>query len=236
MTLLTVAQRVADEVGLPRPSAVATGTDQLSRQMFALANAVLEELGEINWPVLEIPYQFNTVAGQSQYALPNDFDREVSDTAYLSTLYYELRGSLTPAEWHRRRSGLPSYTGRYRYRTFGNPLKINITPVPQTVETVTLEYVTTNYAKDTNGVAIPLYSADNDVSLMPEELVRMGLKWRIKHAKGLDYSEDYNKYERTRKTLFAQQLNLGSVPVAQRTLADTPELGGGYVPEVGYGD
>lgn len=235
MSLLSIAKRVTDEVGLPTPSAVATGTDQLARQLFALANATLEELGRMNWPCLQPSYEFTTVINQESYPVPPDFKRFVTDTAWLSTLYYQMRGSLTAAEWTQRRNGLPSLAGRYRFRAFGDPFQISITPVPQLVETVVMEYVTTYLAKDVDGIPLPLYESDSDVARVPEELVRMGLKWRIKHAKGLDYSEDYNKYEENKAILLAQQLNLGSVAVAYRWNAETPELGDGYVPEQGYG-
>jgi hypothetical protein len=235
VALLTSATRVADEVGLTRPTALAASSDQLARQMFALANATLEELSEKDWPILVERYEFNTVVDQAEYSLPADFKRQIADTAYLASAYYEMRGSLTPAEWERRRSGLPSYIGRYRYRVFGNPLQLHMTPAPQTVESVVLEYISNKLATDVNGAPVELYTSDTDVSVVPEELVRMGLKWRIKHAKGLDYSEDYNRYDSACKTRMAHELNLGAMPVAQRSYADTPELGDGYVPETGFG-
>lgn len=236
MTLLTIAQRVADEVGLPRPLAVAASTDQLARQMFALANATLEELGRKNWPELVLTYSFPTVVNQEAYDAPVDYARFVTDTAFVTTMYYFLRGSLSANEWQRRLNGLPSTAGRYRYRVFSSPRKIHFVPAPQTVESITIEYVSASLAVDADNVRIPLYTTDTDTSVVPEELVRMGLKWRIKHAKGLDYSEDFNAYESAVSLLFAQSLNLGSTPVAQRYLyGDAEELGAFYVPETGFG-
>jgi hypothetical protein len=236
MTLLTIAQRVADEVGLPRPAGVAGSTDQLARQMFALANTTLEELGKRNWPELVETFTFPTVVNQAAYSGPTDYARFATDAAFVTSMYYSLRGSLSANEWQRRLNGLPSIAGRYRYRVFGSPPQINIVPAPQKVESVTFEYLSSNLAVNASNVPIPLYSVDTDTSIMPEELVRKGLKWRIKHAKGLDYSEDYNAYERDAAQLFAQKLNLGSTPVAQRYLyGDLEELGAFYVPETGFG-
>jgi len=234
MTLLSIAQRVADEVGLPRPAALAGSTDQLARQMFALANATLEQLGKMNWPELDSTYSFPTVVEQVAYAVPADYDRFVTDTAFIATQYYQARGSLSANEWARRRNGMSSLTGWARYRVFGYPAKIQFVPAPQVVQTVVIEYVSKNLSVGDDGTAKLLFVTDTDTSIVSEELVRMGLKWRIKHAKGLDYSEDFNAYERRTAEVFAQRLNLGSMPVAHRYGGDEG-LASPYIPDTGYG-
>lgn len=75
---------------------------------------------------------------------------------------------------------------------------------------------------------------DDDTSLVPERLVRMGLKWRIKHAKGLDYSEDFNVYENARKTEYSQMLDLDDIPVSVRAVVTTG-LADPTVAENGFG-
>lgn len=235
MSLLSVAQDVTDEIGLTRPTAIVSGTDQLARQILAISKVVLDELSNMDWPILQVPYQFSTVVSQSQYSLPSDFDRETVDTAFLASQYYSLRGSLTPGDWQRQRNSLPSQIGRYKFRVFGLPLKLNFSPTPLTVETVVLEYHTTYKVKQSDGTYKTTYFDDTDVSLVPEELVKKGLKWRLKRAKGLDYSEEFNEYEVARAQRLAQQLAIGSQAVAQRNLLDTPEISGGFVPENGFG-
>lgn len=234
MSLLTVAQRVADEVGLPRPAAVAASTDQLARQMFSLANTTLEELGKMNWPELDALHTFNTVVAQESYPAPDDYARYATDAGFIASQYYQMRGSLTANEWRRRANGFPSSAGRYRYRMFGYPLRMHVVPVPQTVENIAIEYISRNLVIGQDLTRKTRYVLDTDSSVMPEELVRKGLKWRIKHAKGLDYSEDFNSYETSKAELLAQRLNLGSIPVATRWLGDDG-LVGPYIPDTGYG-
>lgn len=236
MTLATIVRRVADEVGLPRPNAVASSTDQLPRQMMALANSQLEELAELNWPILQYEHTFDTVVGQDTYDLPDDWARNMGETAYIASQYYQLRGSMSAADWARTKNTLPLPIGRYKYRVTGNPLKIVIVPTPQTVEHIVFEYISNQLVVGSDSTPKPLYTEDNDVSLIPGRLVRMGLKWRIKEAKGFDYAEDFNAFEASRDTLFAQMKDLGAIPVAHRNYADIPEIGDGYVPETGYGN
>lgn len=236
MTLLTVAQRVADAVGLPRPASVAGSTDQLARQMFSLANDTLEELGKMDWPQLDTAYSFNTVVDQTAYALPAGYARFATDTAFITSEYYSLRGSLTPKEWAIRRNGMSQMVGRLRYRVFGYPQMLQFVPAPQTVQNITIEYLSNLLVIGSDDVRRTLYSEDSDMSVVPEELVRKGLKWRIKHAKGLDYSQDFNDYETSCAELYAQTINLPSTPVAYRyPWGNEDELGFPVVPETGYG-
>lgn len=236
MTLLSVAQDVADMIGLTRPTALVSSSDQLARQMLGFAKATLEELGLMDWPVLQVPYTFDTVDGQAQYDLPADFGREIGDSVYVATQYDSLRGSLTPSDWQRQKSGMQSNLGRYRFRIFGLPLKLNIVPTPSVVEALVLEYQTTYRVLQDDATYQNTFFADTDVSLMPEELLKKGLQWRTRRAKGLDYSEEFDDYEMSRTQRLAQALSMGSMPVAYRSgVEDAAGLGNVYIPETGYG-
>lgn len=238
MTLATLCQRVVDEVGLPRQSSIASSNDQLARQLFAFANTTIEELNRKTWPCMEIPYTFDTVVGQDVYNFPTDWKRTVVDTVYNSAVYYNMRGSLTAADWYRQRNGLPANLGRYKYRIYGRPLKIFLTPTPQVAETLVFDYVSAWPVMDGGDeIAKPLFAQDSDTSIIPEALVRMGVKWRILHAKGLEYAEAFNEYEAETKIELAQQLGFGSQAVAVRPFwaENWPYYADGYVPETGFG-
>lgn len=236
MTLLSAAQDVCDTIGLTRPSAIITGQDALARQILALAKKTLDELGRMDWPDLEIPYSFNTVVNQAQYALPTDFRREIGDSVYVNGQYQSLRGSLTPAEWQRQKSGLLVNLGRYRFRLFGLPKLLNITPIPTRVDTLVLEYQTTYRVQQADNTYKNTFFADTDVTIMPEELLKKGIEWRLRHARGLDYSEEFNDYEMSRAQMLAQDLGMGSMPVAYRSgIEDAAGIGQPYVPEAGFG-
>lgn len=235
MSLLTVCQDVADVIGLTRPAQIITGTDQLSRQMLGFAKETLEELGLMDWPILEVPYAFVTVPDTAQYALPSDFGREVGDTVYASDRYQQLRGSLTAGDWARQRNNLPMI-GRFRYRIFGNPLMLNISPTPTTAENMVLEYQTTNRVVQTDTTLKSTFQSDDDVALVPEMLMKKGLKWRLRRAKGLDYSEEFDDYEIARNGMLGNALSMGSMPVAYRSPFDGAELGVPWVPQTGFGN
>lgn len=235
MSLLTVAQDVCDVIGLSRPAAIVSGSDQLARQALGLAKETLEQLGRMDWPVLEIPYTFNTVIGQAQYNLPSDFGREVGNTVYAASQYSAVRGSLTPAEWASQQDTLRPQLGKYRFRIFGLPLTLNLTQTPQVVEAITLEYQTAYRVRQLDNTYKTTFFADSDVTIFPEELLKMGLKWRLRRAKGLDYTEEFNEYEWQRAQYLAQALQLGSMQVSNRGGDEYAQLTSGYIPENGFG-
>lgn len=236
MTLLSMAQDICDTIGIPRPSTIAAGTDQISRQLYGIAKETVEELTALDWPILAIPYTFPTVVDQDTYPVPNDFHHAIADTAYLATQYYPLRGSLTPSDWQRIRNALPSQIGRYKFRIMaGNPPVFVMSPIPGTVETVVMEYRTSNRVQKSDGTFSPTWTGDTDVPIVPEALVKLGMKWRLKREKGLDYSDEFDDYVIQKQIYVAQALDIGSLSVAYRRLVDYPEIANGYVPEYGFG-
>jgi hypothetical protein len=235
MALLDIVQRVCDEVGLPRPAVVATSTDQLARQMFSLANAELEELSKrFDWPQLTREYTFPTVVGIAQYNLPADYRKFLSNTLYDMTRYYKMRGSVSPGEWQRTKSMNLGSLSCAKVRIYGNPLKLNVVPTPVSVENVVFEYLTENYAVNAGNAEIPRFTADGDSPIIDEGLIRMGLKWRIKHAKGLEFSADLAEYEGVVNREFAAAMAQPQLDVgySRRSLDPTTQ---GYVPEQGFG-
>lgn len=232
MSLLAIIQRVTDESGLPRPVLIAAGTDTYQRQLLALANTTVEELMRKNWPVLTRQYTITTISGQEEYAFPTDFKRAIADTVFNSSSYYAVRGALSATEWNRTKYALPSLNSRFRWRVYGSPLKAHFTPTPSGAETVIVEYITSKPIVQSDGVTYTsLYTQDTDGTLLPEELVRMGVKWRIKKEKGLDYAADYNEYMRAVDEMYAQQMSFGAIDIARRSVLDTPEITDGYIPE-----
>jgi hypothetical protein len=62
----------------------------------------------------------------------------------------------------------------------------------------------------------------------------MGLKWRIKHAKGLEFSADLAEYEAVVAREFAAALAQPALGVGFSRHSDGP-LTQGYTPENGFG-
>ena len=110
MSLLTIAQAVADYTGFERPTSVVGNTDPIARQLLAFINRQGKQLMRANnWPILLKEHTFNTVNGTQSYALPTDFDRSLDGTVYNRTDTDQMTGPITPQQYALDRYGCPLY-------------------------------------------------------------------------------------------------------------------------------
>lgn len=202
MTLLSIIQDVADLVGAQRPSAVIGSSDQTARRMLAqikLECALLVK--RHHWSALIREATITTAAGTASYAVESDFDRILVDTAWDATNYWQMKGSLTPAQWQwakRSQVAQPSNRRRFRVKWDSASLarEVFIDPTPSADdESLVYEYVSNNYCQATGGGALKsAWSVDTDVPLLPEMLLQLGLRWRYLNSRGLPYLEEKKEY------------------------------------------
>lgn len=236
MTALSIVTDVCNETGLVPPASLTTAGDTWGAQLLALANKALKEACKAkDWPVLEVDYTFPTVNGTAQYALPADFRSLVADTLYNQAEYVRLKGALSTAQFQLDKNLLLGAISRQEFRIYGSPKKINITPTPTLAENLVMVYRTSQFATSGGGVAKTVFTADTDLARIDEDVVALGLKWRLKHAKGLDYAEDRNDYDVALARDFAYDLAMGTISLDTRGAADSTPLTDGYVRELGFG-
>ena len=198
MSLLTLCQEIVDETGIgSTPSTIISNTDPLAVQLLATAKGEVVRLSRRHtWQAITAEHTITTVNGTDNYALPADWSRYICNTFWDTTNFWPMRGSIDPQMWTALKRGI--VTGIQTRRDFRVKAgKVYIYPTP-TVDGNTLigEYVTNKPFSSSTGTAQSTFSADSDTTLIPENLVKLGVKWRIKYAKGLDYSEDKDEYER----------------------------------------
>jgi hypothetical protein len=216
MSLLSIVKSVMDSNGWPAVTAsVAASTDQNMRQCLALANSSLSSVSyKKNWPVLIREHSFTTVGGQEAYPLPADFHHLVSPSAVNSDQYYQLKGSLTPIQWYRYVfNGGISWTDGFMLDAFGKTFKV--TPLPTAAESITFMYITSNIAKTADGTPTTRYTQDTDMSLVDEDIIELGLTWRWRQKKGLDFTAELAEYNGTLNQRFAQSLGTGELPIGR---------------------
>lgn len=238
MSLLTICQSVLAETGWPVLSSIASNSDGTAKQIFAIANAELRALSEqFSWPHLEVEYQFNTVPAQTVYLWPADFRVLAPQSLFNRNEYYELKGSTGLQFWELLKYGKLASLGRVRFRVvypLGAP-GIEITPAPTGIAGLVAVYYSDEYARDNTGASRPLYTVDTDVSKIPERYIEMGIKWRFRRAKGLDYSAELAEYNSTIQTQFAKYVAQGEIAVGGKRLGDLAGVAPGYVREQGFG-
>lgn len=194
MTLLTVIQGACDRLGIIRPIAAYTSTDQQILQLVGLAQQEGKELSKRHpWQAITKEKTFTTTAAEVQVsAVPTDFNRFVDETMYNRSQTRGIAGPLSPQEWQFNKSVVAS-TIIQAFRQRGN--SILITPTPTAGETVAYEYISANWCQSVTAVEQSAWAADADTGLLSEELMTDGIVWRWQKAKGLDYAESFRTYE-----------------------------------------
>jgi hypothetical protein len=197
MSLLTLIQNVCDELTLPRPSVVAGGTDQQIRQLFQLANTEGRSLAKRHgWQVLTSEQTFTTTATTVQVtasAIPSDFAWILPETMWNRTSRRRVYGPIDNQEWQEiQGSSIQSINPAFRIRSN----TIHITPAPTTGQTVAYEYVSKNWCQSSGGTAQSVWTADSDTGKLDENIMKLGIIWRFKAVKKMDYATELSNYER----------------------------------------
>jgi len=197
MTLLSMLQDVADEIGVARPTAIIDSTDQTVRTLLGLANKEGAELAERGpWQELITEETFSTANGTASYALStvgSDYDRMLNDTIWNRTTRRPVGGPLSPQGYQADQASGTNYPfGRFRIQG-GN---IIITPTPTSVETVAFEYISDQWCQSSGSVGQTAWTADDDTGKISESLMADGIIWRWLKRKGFEWEPDERAYQK----------------------------------------
>lgn len=199
MTILTAIQAVClhPSVGQTSPVSAVGSSDPLVQDLLALFQHEANELRlRHDWSGLKTPATFTLGAkgplGVIQATLPADFRRlvEASDL-YSVDLQRSCTGPVGSGAWINLTRGIAASADVF-WRRLGGTLEF-FGPAPGWV--IAYEYVSTYPWDSATGVAKPVPTADTDTLNMPEELAVLGVIWRFRASKGLDYTQEKATYE-----------------------------------------
>lgn len=198
MNLLELCQEFTKRTGVPKPSAIVSSTDKQVMQIAALLNEVLDELvaGGL-WQGCDKTATFTTLAQEDQGALttiaPYGFKGIVKKTIYNRTLRLPFYGPMTPSEWQALKA-LPQTGPFYKYRIQGGRLLMN--PTPPAGHSCAFEYYSNYAVLAADGSTYKRYpTADDDTFIIGDDIMLAGLRWKWKYEKGLEYAEDFRRFE-----------------------------------------
>jgi hypothetical protein len=201
-TLLELANKFLTRQGLQTATQVATSTDATLIQVLGLLNEELEELTDVwNWQELTEEATFTSVATASQGALttiaPTGFSRILNDTIFNRTLRTQIMGPMSARQWQLTQA-LSTGAPFEQYRIRGGALYVS--PTMEAGHSCYFEYASTCAVLSSASVKKSAFTADDDTLRLSEKVVLAGLRWRWKREKGLDYEEEYNRWERMAST------------------------------------
>ena len=199
MSLLTIVQNFCRRTGvIDAPSAVMSSTDRDVIQIRALLEEEGNDLSARGvWSGLTREALHTTLALEDQGAIADIADGGFSyiknQTIWDRTDRLPVLGPESDVQWQTMKAIVVNEP-RYWFRIRGNHMLVN--PVPAAGHEWAFEYASKYWILGADGTTYKeFFTADDDVGVIPESLMLMGLRWRWKKEKGLDYAEDFRTYE-----------------------------------------
>jgi hypothetical protein len=151
--------------------------------------------------------------GKIAYDLPSDINFPLTATFWNRNYRWQMWGPTSPQEWQTLISGLSASGPRIRFRIMGGKFYINPVPGAGQTDQIAYEYISTNWCTSASGTGQTRWAADTDLYVLDEDALVLGLIWRYRRAKGLDYNEERTNYDQTVDALLARSGSSRSLPL-----------------------
>jgi hypothetical protein len=197
--LLEICTEALDEIGLRAPSSITSTTNDLSRQLKAMANStvldILDRKKEGGWQKQRVEANFTTVGTELQFNIGTEFphiQHIINQTFYNHTQQRRIYGPISVQEWRRLKAD--NYMPYSLFCYIRNNQLFITNPVAG--ETVYFSYVDKRGVFEGDGVTRKQrFTADTDLPIIDDHVVTLGVRWRFLAAKGLEYGEAFRAYE-----------------------------------------
>lgn len=206
MSLLSLAQEVCHEIGIEPPTSIVNNEDDDARRLLTLFNTEGKRLmRRYDWQELVTEATFTTIADENQGILNTivseaDVDRILPDTMYNRTDQRQREGAVGAETWQMDKARNTNRLQWY-FRVRGNSLLVN--PVPAAGETMAFEYVSNKWAESSDGSTKKAsFTADSDNPRIDEDILKLGVKWRLRAAIGAEFKPDMDEYMEQLKLRF----------------------------------
>jgi hypothetical protein len=194
VTILTACQSAALRLLGKKPTSIFSSTDTFEMELAELANETATTIAKgHDWQALT-KLATNTGDGSTvAFDLPTDYDRMTKDGNVHSHLYQTalFRRVKDLDEWIYLNDLLATATP-------GNWIilgaQMQILPAMASNETARFYYVS-NKIVNAAGTPQTSFTADTDAFILPERLITLGLIWRWRSQKRMEYAEDMQNYE-----------------------------------------
>lgn len=191
MTLKTAVDSAAIRTIGNAPTAVFTSTEQIAIEMADLANEVAIEIAEsAEWRVLT---KIATMTGAMSFPVPADYDRMLVGQGIQdkTTWFWGYYPFSSVSEYMMAVNGNLPLLSPGGWILLDNEFKFYPLPVGE----ATFPYISKNIVRADGGALKPLFTSDDDTFVLSERLLTLGLIWRWKAQKGLEYGEDMAIYQ-----------------------------------------
>lgn len=194
LTFLAMIQGVCRRVGHPPPTVAFAATDTTTQRLVALADDEGRDLLRYgDWRVLRKTHTFTTTATESQTGtpIPTDLGGFIDGTIWNRTTKQTIQ-QLDAEQWHyyKARTSFP-----FEHAFYLEGATWLQQPVPPAGQTQAYGYRSTYFCQSSGGTKQAAWAADTDTGVLSEHLMVLGITWRFKQSRGLDWQADYDQYK-----------------------------------------
>ena len=225
-TILEICREVADLAAVKRPDDLFNGNSQSENIFLSVAKSALDSLLRYgDWQELTKQGCLETQEGKKSYIISEfvpDFFCLLNNTIFIKDSHERVLGAITPEQWMKDKyfySAAPEIKFIIQNGRF-----IFLNEPPCGVKIV-FQYRSNNIVWDFDTFEEKnVLSANTDVPIFDEYLVKLGILWRWLKRSGLDYSEEFNEYERELKKRYGSELAIQNINLAANLQRDEGEL------------
>lgn len=201
MTFLTAAQSAAIRLIGRKPTTFFSSQSTFELEITDLANDVVDDMVKYaDWRRLTLLQSMPGDGSTFGFDLPTDYDRMPKDADVTRANWYTWGYVDAPSLnfWRDLVNGLASPNPGY-WIMLNNQMQFR--PAISSGDVAQYYYISKNAVLDENGTTTKAkFDRDNDTFLLDERVLTLGLIWKWRAQKRLEYSEDLANYE----TLIAQ--------------------------------
>lgn len=173
------------------------------------------------------------IFGQDAYSMPTDFAYFITQTFWDRTFRWQLLGPLSAQEWQVLKSGISPTGPRKRFRVMNNLFYLDPLPSDST-STEVFEYYSNAWCQSLAGASQSKWTADTDYYTLDDDCFVLGIKWRFKAAKGLDYEQEKKTYDDACQRKIARNGGNRDIPL-NASASGLRLLNNSNCPDTGFG-
>ncbi len=181
--------------------------------------------------------------GQEAYPYPSDLGHFIPQTGWDRNFRWQLLGPVDAQEWQVLKSGISPVGPRLRYRLMDNMIYVNPAPYVPTGQSspisdqIVLEYASKYFIALSTAPTVAVQStfqSDTDVSVIPEDLITLSLKWRMLKSIGMAWADEFTEYVDKVEKISGRQTMARNLPLNARA-SGIRLLNSQNVPDTGFG-
>ena len=212
MNILEIAQDAADICAVARPTDLFNSSSQNDQLYASVVHSALDSLlRKAEWATLTREASLYTVSGVKDYLIENiapDFYSLVNGTMYMKGDMRDVIGAITEEKW-RQLKQYHTVDVDVFFKIQNNKIKFYKDPEGKKFKFTYKSNAVCYDAK--TGEPKPRLTANTDIPVFDTYLVKLAIIWRWLKRTGLDYTEEYNEYQRELNKSYAESKAVGDI-------------------------